>query len=151
MDTAWDIAKIFLLVAIAFSFWVACYLLYRAANGLAAIMKSTEELIDGVTKETVPLLSEVTTSVSHVNEELVRVDAITANVQTMTGNVSSLVGLFGTTLGTPLVKVAAFSYGIRKAIAGRNKADTASRVEKAMKEERRARRSARRSSRKVPR
>jgi hypothetical protein len=146
MDTAWDIAKIFLLVAVACSFWVGCYLLYKAAKGLGAIMASTEELIDGVTKETVPLLSEVTTSVVHVNEELVRVDAITENVQTMTGNIGSLVGLFGATLGTPLVKVAAFSYGIRKAISGRNKAETESRVQKALKEERRARRSARKSS-----
>jgi uncharacterized protein YoxC len=149
MDTAWDIAKIFLLVAIAFSFWVGCYLLYKAAKGLGAIMQSTEELIDGITKETVPLLSEVTTSVVHVNEELVRVDAITENVQTMSSNVASLVGLFGATLGTPLVKVAAFSYGIRKAIAGRNKADVESRVEKTLKEERRARRSARKSARKA--
>lgn len=149
MDTAWDIAKIFLLVAIAFSFWFGCYLLYQGAKGLGALMESTEELIDGITKETVPLLSEVTTSVVHVNEELVRVDAITENVQTMSGNVASLVGLFGTTLGKPLVKVAAFSYGIRKAIAGRNRAETQSRVKATVKEERRARRSERKSARKA--
>jgi hypothetical protein len=149
MDTAWDVAKVFLLVAIAFSFWVGCYLLYKATKGLAAIMESTEKLIDGITKETVPLLSEVTISVVHVNEELVRVDAIARNVETMTGNVTSLVGLFGATLGTPLVKVAAFSYGIRKAIAGRTKADVESRVKATLKEERQARRSARKSSRKA--
>ena len=147
MDTAWDIAKIFMLVAIAFSFWFACYLLFKLAKGLAGIMESTEELIDGVTKETVPRLSEVTTSVVHVNEELVRVDAITENVQTMTSNIGSLVGLFGATLGTPLVKVAAFSYGIRKAVAGRNKADTESRVQTQLKEDRRARRAARKAGR----
>lgn len=149
MDTAWDVAKVFLLVAVAFSFWFGCYLLFKAAKGLAAIMKSTEALIDGVTKETVPLLSEVTTSVVHVNEELVRVDAITENVQTMTSNIGSLVGLFGTTLGTPLVKVAAFSYGIRKAISGRRKAEAESLVQQTLKQERRARRSARNSARKV--
>lgn len=143
MDTVWDVAKIFLLVAIAFSFWFGCYLLYKAAKGLGAIMESTEELIDGITKETVPLLSEVTTSVVHVNEELVRVDAITENVQTMTSNIGSLVGLFGATLGTPLVKVAAFSYGIRKAVSGRNKAEADSRVKASMKEERRERRAGR--------
>lgn len=145
MDTAWDIAKIFLLVAIAFSFWFGCYLLFKAGKGLGAILESTEELIDGVTKETVPLLSEVTTSVVHVNEELVRVDAITENVQTMSSNVASLVALFGATLGTPVVKVAAFSYGVRKAISSRNKADLESRVQQKMKEDRRARRAARKS------
>jgi hypothetical protein len=47
------------------------------------------------------------------------VDAITSNVQQVTTNVSALTSLFAATLGSPLVKVAAFSYGVRQAMSGR--------------------------------
>jgi hypothetical protein len=56
--------------------------------------------------------------VVHINAELERVDAITANVQNATANVSALTGVFATTLGSPVIKVAAFSYGVRRAMTG---------------------------------
>jgi hypothetical protein len=75
--------------------------------------------VQGVSEQTIPLLSEVTTTVSTTNAQLVRVDAITANLQQVTTNVSALTSLFAATLGSPLVKVAAFSYGVRQAMSGR--------------------------------
>jgi hypothetical protein len=66
----------------------------------------------------VPLLGEVTTSVTHVNQELVRVDAITANVQSISGNVSALTSLFAATLGSPIIKVAAVL--VRRALGRRS-------------------------------
>jgi uncharacterized protein YoxC len=51
---------------------------------LSKTVEETQRLVAGITDKTVPLLGEVTTSVTHVNRELVRVDAITANVQSMT-------------------------------------------------------------------
>ena len=76
-------------------------------------------MIKGVSEETVPLLSEVTTTVTTTNAQLVRVDAITSNVQAATTNVSALTALFAATLGGPVVKVAAFTYGVRSALADR--------------------------------
>jgi len=99
-----------------------------------------ERLVRGVTDQTVPLLGEVTTSVTHVNRELVRVDAITANVQSMTGNVSALTSLFAATLGSPVIKVAAFSYGVRRAANRRTEADVHKRVRAELKSERKGRR-----------
>jgi len=75
------------------------------------------------------------------------VDAITENVQVMTNNVSSLVALFGATLGGPMIKVAAFSYGVRHAASSRNKAEVEKRVKTAMKDDRRAARVRRKQSR----
>ena len=85
-----------------------------------------------------PLLGEVTTSVTHVNQELVRVDAITANVQSISGNVSALTSLFAATLGSPIIKVAAFSYGVRSAAGRRHEKDVNRRVREELKGSRRA-------------
>ena len=99
----------------------------------AAVLGSTEELIDGVADKTVPLLGEVTTSVVHVNMELERVDAITENVQGITSNVAGLTTLFAATLGSPIVKVAAFSYGVRRAAGRKRKSEFEDRVKAEMK------------------
>jgi hypothetical protein len=75
----------------------------------------------------------------HVNVELERVDAITANVQTISSNVSALSSVFAATLGSPVIKVAAFSYGVRRAINDRHEADVRKRVKHEMKAEKKAR------------
>jgi uncharacterized protein YoxC len=103
---------------------------------LGSVFDETRHMIKGVSDETVPLLSEVTTTVNHTNDQLVRVDAITANVQAMTTNVSALTALFAATLGTPVIKVAAFSYGVRRAISGRSRDRTEKRVKAQIRSER---------------
>ena len=90
---------------------------------LGRVLGETTVLVSSVTEQTVPLLSEVTTSVTHVNAELERVDAITENVQHISSNVSALTAVVAATLGGPLVKVAAFSYGVRRAINRRRSRD----------------------------
>lgn len=69
-----------------------------------------------------PLFNEANTTLTHVNTQLERVDGMTANAQAVTGNVSALTSVFTATLGGPLVKVAAFSYGVSKALRARRKA-----------------------------
>jgi 2C-methyl-D-erythritol 2,4-cyclodiphosphate synthase len=78
---------------------------------------SVRELSDG----TLPLLTEVTATVSETNHQLVKVDTITTNAAQVSTNVSALTALFAATLGSPVVKVAAFSYGVRTAISGRGR------------------------------
>ncbi|CAL9397163.1 DUF948 domain-containing protein [Saccharothrix sp. NPDC042600] len=69
-----------------------------------------------------PIFSGANTTITHVNTQLERVDGITANARAVTGNVSALTSLFTATLGGPLVKAAALSYGVSKAIKARRKA-----------------------------
>jgi uncharacterized protein YoxC len=107
---------------------------------LGGVLDETRGMIKGVSDETVPLLSEVTTTLTTTNAQLVRVDAITSNVQSATTNVSALTSLFAATLGSPVVKVAAFTYGVRSALAGRNR----SRVEKQVRDQLKAERGNRR-------
>ena len=66
-----------------------------------------------------PLLDNAQTTLSVVNTQLERVDGITSNARTVTSNVSVLTSLFTATLGGPLVRAAAFSYGLSKAIRAR--------------------------------
>jgi uncharacterized protein YoxC len=68
-----------------------------------------------------PLFNGANTTLNHVNTQLERVDGITANAQAVTGNVSALTSVFTATLGSPLVKVAAVSYGVSKAIRARRR------------------------------
>lgn len=65
-----------------------------------------------------PTLVKLTDTVALTNDQLARVDGITSNVGTMTTNASALTGLFAATVGQPLVKVAAYSYGVRAALGG---------------------------------
>ncbi|MCE7010558.1 DUF948 domain-containing protein [Kibdelosporangium philippinense] len=68
-----------------------------------------------------PLFNGANTTLTHVNTQLERVDGITANAQAVSGNVSALTSVFTATLGGPLVKAAAVSYGLSKAIKARRK------------------------------
>jgi predicted cobalt transporter CbtA len=69
-----------------------------------------------------PLLQGANTTIDHVNTQLTRVDGMTANARAVTANVSTLTALFTATLGGPLVKAAAFSYGVSRAMRSRRKA-----------------------------
>jgi len=71
-----------------------------------------------IANETTPLISEVTTTVTSANEQMVKVDSITTNVAATTTNVSALTALFAATLGSPIIRVAAFTYGVRQAVSG---------------------------------
>jgi uncharacterized protein YoxC len=66
-----------------------------------------------------PLLDDAQVTLRQVNTQLDRVDGITSSARTVTSNVSVLTSLFTATLGGPLVRAAAFSYGLNKAIKAR--------------------------------
>jgi predicted PurR-regulated permease PerM len=70
-----------------------------------------------------PLLRNADETITHVNTQLQRVDGITTNARAVTGNVSALTSLFTATLGGPLVRVAALSYGVSKAMRRRKRKD----------------------------
>jgi len=100
---------------------------------LGGVFDETRSMIKGVSDETVPLLNEVTTTVTTTNAQLVKVDKVTTNV-------SALTALFAATLGSPVIKVAAFTYGVRNALIGRHRTRVEKQVLDQLKAERRARR-----------
>ena len=105
-----------LIAAVAFALLVG--VLTIPLIKLGRVLDETRNLVKGVAEESVPLLGEVTSTVSTTNAQLARVDAITSNVAAATTNVSALTALLAATLGGPVVKVAAFTYGVRSAMSG---------------------------------
>ena len=85
-----------------------------------------------------PILTNANDTVAQVNKELARVEGITQSAQAVSSNAAALTALFATTLGSPVVKVAAFSYGVRQAAVKRRRADVSKRVRDQMRSERRA-------------
>jgi uncharacterized protein YoxC len=89
-------------------------------------------------ENTDPLLVGANQTITHVNTQLERVDAVTASAQTVSGNVSALSSVFTATLGGPLVKTAALSYGISKAIRVRRKKKATKLADKAARSARKS-------------
>jgi len=109
-----DVAGV--LAALAFA-----YLVLRLGGVIGKAGKVLDETrigVRGVSEQTVPLLSHVTDTVASTNEQIVRLDTITANVSSMSTNINALTSLFAATVGSPVVKVAAFTYGVRSAMNG---------------------------------
>ena len=64
-------------------------------------------------------VDETNALLATTNVQLQRVDAITSNAQTLTANAAAMSSLVAATLGGPVIRAAAFSYGVRRALAAR--------------------------------
>ena len=82
---------------------------------LGRTLDETTLTIRQVREQSAPILSQASTTVTHVNSNLERVDDITGNAANVSSNVAALTSVVAATLGSPLIKVAAFSYGVRSA------------------------------------
>ncbi|MDT4939487.1 MAG: hypothetical protein QOG80_3158 [Pseudonocardiales bacterium] len=86
-----------------------------------------------------PLLADAQGTVTQINLQLEQVEGIAKNVNSMTTNVAAMTNIVSSTLGSPLIKAAAFTYGVRKTVTDRRDAD-------AVKAARRKRRATRKGS-----
>jgi uncharacterized protein YoxC len=91
------------------------YVLLKLARLLTEATKTVAELGD----RTVPLLDDMAGTVARANEQLDRVDVITKNMGSVSQNAAAVTTTVTSIVGGPLVKAAAFSYGVRKAIGSR--------------------------------
>lgn len=78
---------------------------------LFRVLESTKGLIDGIRTETVPLLSEVKTTVTSVNRELDRVDSMLASAGNITKSVERVASVIEQAVSNPVVKAVAFGAG----------------------------------------
>jgi uncharacterized protein YoxC len=119
-----------------------CYAIAKLArifDEVAERVRQTDRAIDESTdriRQAGTTVDEVNTALASVNIELAKVEQITTHVEQITGNVSALTSVFAATLGGPVIKVAAFTYGVRRAASKRTAADIEERVKKEMKAER---------------
>jgi uncharacterized protein YoxC len=133
-----------LIAAIAFA--VLVLLLAVPLLKLGRTLDETTLTIRQVREQSAPILSQANTTVTHVNSNLERVDDITGNAANVSSNVAALSSVVAATLGSPLIKVAAFSYGVRTAAKKKREGQALADAARRDKEERRARRAARRAA-----
>jgi hypothetical protein len=101
-------------------FWaILVSFLAVALARLAQTLRATTKLVADVTDQAVPLLADASAAVRSAQTQIDRVDAIASDVQEVTSNASALSTTVASTFGGPLVKVAAFGYGVRRAIGRR--------------------------------
>lgn len=101
-------------------FWaILVSFLAVALARVAQTLKATTKLVADVTDQAVPLLADASAAVRSAQTQIDRVDAIATDVQEVTSNASALSTTVASTFGGPLVKVAAFGYGVRRALGAR--------------------------------
>ncbi len=92
---------------------------------LGRVLEEVRLAVRDIGHESVPILTELRGTVRATNEELGKLSLVTddvakvsAHATVVSENAAQMTSLFSATLGGPLVKTAAFSYGVRKAIRG---------------------------------
>jgi uncharacterized protein YoxC len=117
----------------------------RAINDLndrtAPLLGNVNTTIEGVNVA----LSQAHTTLDGVNIQLAKIDTMTGHAQSVTANVANLTTVVSAAAANPLVKVAAFGYGVRRAAAARRHADEEREVRTTLKQRRKASRAARKS------
>ncbi|HEY0000182.1 MAG TPA: DUF948 domain-containing protein [Actinoplanes sp.] len=83
-------------------------------------------------------LSQVQVSLDGVNVQLAKVDTITEHAAHVTANVANLSTVVAAAAANPLIKVASFGYGLRKAAKARRTADETREVRETLKQRRKA-------------
>ena len=106
-----DIAGLIAAIAFVLLVGLLAVPLIKLGKVFDAATKSVEE----ITEHALPILDESATTITAANSQLAKVDAVTTSAAEVTQNISALTGIYAATFGGPLVKVAAFSYGVRKA------------------------------------
>ncbi|QFG26453.1 DUF948 domain-containing protein [Actinomadura sp. WMMB 499] len=86
---------------------------------LARLLDEAGKVVRDIGDQAGPLLDDMTRTVKRADEQLGRTDVITKQVAGVTQNVSAVTTVMTSVVGGPLVKAAAFSYGVRKAIGSR--------------------------------
>jgi uncharacterized protein YoxC len=101
-------------------FWaiLVCFLAVVLLR-LARLLGETTKMIAELGDHAGPLLDDMTKTVEQAGEQLDRVDTITRNMAGVSQNVSAVSTVVTSVVGSPLVKAAAFSYGVRRALGGR--------------------------------
>jgi uncharacterized protein YoxC len=86
-----------------------------------------------------PILGEAQDTVAQLNVQLAHIEDITKNVNSITTNGAALTAVVSSTLGSPMIKVAAFTYGVRKTVADRRDADAVKDARRGRKLDRKSR------------
>ncbi len=99
------------------------------------ILGSVNATVDNVNTA----LTQMQVSLDGVNLQLARLDTITGHAQQVTANIANLTTVVTAAAANPLVKAAAFTYGVRRATSRRRAADEEADLRARLAQERRDR------------
>ena len=88
-------------------------------------------------------LGQVQVSLDGVNVQLAKVDTMTSHAQNVTASVANMATIVSAAAANPLIKVASFGYGLRKAASARRNAEDEREVRATLKQRRRSARAVR--------
>ena len=115
----------------------------RAINDLTdrtgPLLGNVNETVENVNTA----LGQVQVSLDGVNVQLAKIDTMTGHAQNVTANVANLATVVSAAAANPLIKVASFGYGLRKAAAARRHAEDERDVRATLKQQRKAQRAVR--------
>jgi uncharacterized protein YoxC len=110
----------------------------RAINDLndrtGPLLGNVNETVENVNTA----LGQVQVSLDGVNVQLAKVDTITEHAAHVSANVANLSTVITAAAANPMIKVASFGYGLRKAAQARRRADEDREVRTAIKQRRKA-------------
>ena len=85
---------------------------------LGRVFDAATRSVRDVTEHTLPVIDETAATIAGTNAQLAKVDAVTTAAAEITQNASAVTALVAATVGRPLIRLAAFSYGVRTALRG---------------------------------
>jgi uncharacterized protein YoxC len=143
-----EVAGLVAAIALAVLVLVLAIPILRLRHTVDAATKALRDVAD----QTGPMLGNVNTTIDNVNTaltqvhttldgvnlQLARVDTITENAAHVSANVANLSTVVSAAAANPLVKVAAFGYGVRKAAANRRREADETAVREELKRRRKA-------------
>ncbi len=95
---------------------------------LGRVLEETRLAVRDIGHNAVPILVELRGTVTATNDELGKLSLVTndlatvsANASVVSENAAQLSTIFSSTLGGPLIKTAAFTYGLRQAVSGKKR------------------------------
>jgi uncharacterized protein YoxC len=102
-------------------FWaiLVCFLALVLLR-LARLINEMTKMVAGLGDQAGPLLGDMAKTVEQANEQLGRIDLITRDMAGVSRNASAVSTVVTSVVGGPLVKAAAFSYGVRRALGNRD-------------------------------
>jgi hypothetical protein len=117
-------------VIVAAAFWVAAvcaaiYVMIKAAR----LISGTTATVARLGERQDQLMDRASATIDRASEQLVKTDAITASMDEVTANMAELTGrvsalaplarMIGASASSPVAKVAAFAYGVNRAVSMR--------------------------------
>jgi len=83
---------------------------------LARTMALTNNILDDIRKEALPLMGRVQTTIDHVNNEMGYVDGVLKSIEKIAARANSMTTAAQSLVSSPLVKVLSLGLGVQKAL-----------------------------------